>query len=123
MDGPSIRPLSDQGKGPAFEHQLDYWTEDNRDAKYPRLLEATSSLGFNHMTSDFWMINAGYLRLKNLQVGYNFSNDLLKIPDFLISVCISQQITCLRLVTLLLDMIRKRLMRLPIRCLELIHLV
>lgn len=82
LDGPSIRPLSDQGKGPAFEHQLDYWTEDNRDAKYPRLLEATSSLGFNHMTSDFWMINAGYLRLKNLQVGYNFSNDLLKNTGF-----------------------------------------
>lgn len=78
LNGPSIRPLSDQGKGPAFEHQLDYWTEGNRDAKYPRLLEATSSLGFNHMTSDFWMINAGYLRMKNLQVGYNFSNDLLK---------------------------------------------
>lgn len=82
LNGPSIRPLSDQGKGPAFEHQLDYWTEDNRDAKYPRLLEATSSLGFNHMTSDYWMINAGYLRLKNLQVGYNFSNDLLKNTGF-----------------------------------------
>ena len=82
LNGPSIRPLSDQGKGPAFEHQLDYWTEDNRDAKYPRLLEATSSLGFNHMTSDYWMINAGYLRMKNLQVGYNFSSDLLKNTGF-----------------------------------------
>ena len=82
LNGPSIRPLSDQGKGPAFEHQLDYWTEDNRAAKYPRLLEATSSLGFNHMTSDYWMINAGYLRMKNLQVGYNFSSDLLKNTGF-----------------------------------------
>lgn len=77
MSGPGIQPLTDNGKGPVFEHQLDYWTEDNRDAKYPRILESHQAT-FNHETSDFWKINAGYFRMKNLQIGYNFSKTLLR---------------------------------------------
>lgn len=81
MSGPGIQPLSDGGKGPVFKHQTDYWTEDNRDAKYPRLLDS-SQASFNYEKSDFWKINAGYLRMKNLQVGYNFSNKLLRNSGF-----------------------------------------
>lgn len=81
MSGPGVYPLSDAGKGPIFVHQLDYWTEDNRDAKYPRLLDSSEG-SFNHQTSDFWKINAGYLRMKNLQLGYNFSNTLIKNTGF-----------------------------------------
>ena len=77
MSGPGVQPLSDNGKGPVFEHQLDYWTEDNRDAKYPRILESNQAT-HNYQTSDFWKINAGYLRMKNLQIGYNFSKTLLR---------------------------------------------
>lgn len=81
MSGPGVYPLSDAGKGPIFVHQLDYWTEDNRNAKYPRLLDSNEG-SFNHQTSDFWKINAGYLRMKNLQLGYNFSNSLIKNTGF-----------------------------------------
>lgn len=81
MSGPGVYPLSDAGKGPIFVHQLDYWTENNRDAKYPRLLDSNEG-AFNHQTSDFWKINAGYLRMKNLQFGYNFSNSLIKNTGF-----------------------------------------
>lgn len=77
MNGPGIQPLTDGGKGPVFAHQLDYWTEDNRDAKYPRILDNTQG-SFNYEKSDFWKINAGYFRMKNLQLGYNFSKTLLK---------------------------------------------
>lgn len=81
MSGPGVQPLTDGGKGPVFTHQLDYWTADNRDAKYPRLLE-NNQAGFNYEKSDFWKINAGYFRMKNLQVGYNFSKSLLKNSAF-----------------------------------------
>lgn len=81
MSGPGIQPLSDAGKGPVFTHQLNYWTEDNPNAKYPRMLDSGQG-SFNYQTSDFWKINAGYLRLKNVQLGYNFSKGLLKQSGF-----------------------------------------
>lgn len=81
MGGPGVQPLSDSGKGPVFEHQLDYWTEHNREATYPRILDNVQG-SFNYATSDFWKINAGYLRMKNLQLGYNFSNQLIKNTGF-----------------------------------------
>lgn len=81
MSGPGVQPLTDNGKGPIFEHQLDYWSENNRDAKYPRILDSNQST-FNYEKSDFWKINAGYFRMKNLQVGYNFSKILLKSSPF-----------------------------------------
>lgn len=45
----------------------DYWTEDNRDAYFPRLYER----GFhNFKVSDKWLQDGAYIRLKNIQVGY-----------------------------------------------------
>lgn len=81
MSGPGIQPLSDAGKGPIFVHQTDYWTENNRDAKYPRILDSSQG-SFNYQRSDFWKINAGYLRMKNLQIGYNLSDALIKGSGF-----------------------------------------
>ena len=81
MGGPGVQPLTDAGKGPVFEHQLNYWTENNRQAKYPRILDNVQG-SFNYATSDFWKINAGYLRMKNLQLGYTFSNNLIKKAGF-----------------------------------------
>jgi len=45
----------------------DYWTPDNRDAQFPRLAFNNSN---NQQNSSFWVKDASYLRLKNLQVGY-----------------------------------------------------
>lgn len=47
--------------------QLDYWTENNRDAEFPRLSTTSAN---NTQNSDFWMRSASYLRLKNIQLGY-----------------------------------------------------
>lgn len=49
------------------QDQLDYWTPDHMDARYPRLYMGGSS---NTLTSSWWVQNTAYLRLKNLQVGY-----------------------------------------------------
>ncbi|GAB3934053.1 TonB-dependent receptor [Larkinella terrae] len=43
--------------------------EQNLQAKYPRY--TNTSAGNNYALSDFWLINGGYFRLKNISVGYN----------------------------------------------------
>ncbi len=54
---------------------LDNWTPENPNAKYPRL-SYTSDL--NKKSSTFWMADASYCRLKNLQVSYTFPKRILK---------------------------------------------
>jgi len=39
---------------------------------YPRLEVITNSGTANTVTSDFWVIDSGYLRVKNVQLGYKF---------------------------------------------------
>ena len=73
-----VRPLND---ATIFEHQLDYWTPQNTDAKYPRILNK-SDANHNYETSDYWMINAGYLRMKNLTFGYTIPRKLLSSTGF-----------------------------------------
>lgn len=47
--------------------------------QYPRLQILGNSIGVNGQMSDFWVLNASYLRLKNIQLGYSFSPRILKI--------------------------------------------
>lgn len=78
LNDKAVRPLYDS---PLFEHQLDYWSETNKDARYPRLLNKDEG-SHNYVVSDFWKINAGYLRLKNLQIGYTIPEKILKPTGF-----------------------------------------
>jgi hypothetical protein len=65
--------------GLVYPYQMDYWMPDNRDALYPRLVMNTNVNGNNnYTTSDFWLTNARYLRLKSLQVGYDLRTKLLR---------------------------------------------
>lgn len=47
----------------------DSWTENNRDAKYPQL-DQNDQFSINY--SDFYVEDASYVRMKNLQIGYTF---------------------------------------------------
>ncbi|WP_343701681.1 TonB-dependent receptor [Chitinophaga sp.] len=49
------------------------WTADNprRDAEYPRLEIISNSGTPNTLTSSFWTLDASYVRLKNVQIGYS----------------------------------------------------
>lgn len=73
-----VRPLND---ATIFEHQLDYWTPQNSNAKYPRILNKDDG-SHNYETSDYWMINAGYLRMKNLTLGYTIPRKILSSTGF-----------------------------------------
>ncbi len=63
----------------AFDYQTDTWTPNNRDAKYPRLMANTSlNSNNNYQSSDFWLINGAYLRMKDFQFGYDLKHSLLR---------------------------------------------
>lgn len=54
--------------GNITQAQLDYWTPENRNARYP-LLRIDQSVNYGALSS--WLLyNGAYLRLKNLQIGY-----------------------------------------------------
>lgn len=56
----------------------DSWTEDNHNAKMPRVFETgTSSSDMQKCMSTFWLWNTGYLRLKTLQIGYSLPKTFL----------------------------------------------
>ena len=60
-----------------FKEHLDYWTEDNPNAYYtkPYISGAGNNGSFNaktvNNTTDYFLQNAAYLRLKNLTLGYD----------------------------------------------------
>lgn len=54
-------------EGMALGIGKDYWTPENLNARFPKPRQSTD---YNAMMSDFWIIDAGYLRLKNIQLGY-----------------------------------------------------
>ncbi len=51
---------------------LDRWTPNNPGASYPRLYYGQTH---NLEVSDYWILDASYLRLKNIQLGYTVSKD------------------------------------------------
>ncbi len=55
--------------------QLDYWSPDNRDAALPRVSVTSTN---NTQNSTLWMRSAAYLRLKNIQLGYEIPKAFLK---------------------------------------------
>ncbi|MDR1864726.1 MAG: TonB-dependent receptor [Bacteroidales bacterium] len=70
--GELIEPFHANYSYVMYQHQLDFWTPVNTDAKYPRLVAPGSASSSNNYSrgSDMYMLNAAYLRLKNLSLGY-----------------------------------------------------
>lgn len=56
------------------------WTPEHTDAKYPRL--STVPRFNNAWVSDWWVVNGEYLRLKNIQIGYNLPGHILQKTPF-----------------------------------------
>ena len=52
------------------------WSSDNPDAANPRL--SINDANWNMRCSDFWIRNGNYLKINNIQLGYNFDPALLK---------------------------------------------
>lgn len=57
-----------------LDYNLDYWTPENTDARFPRLYLGG---GQNTVRSSYWIMDGSYLRLKNLQIAYNLPASLI----------------------------------------------
>lgn len=56
---------------------LNHWTPENPNARMPRLIQGMEGWSMPTTTSDFWVKDASYLRMKTLQVGYSLPKSLL----------------------------------------------
>ena len=79
-------PMS-RGADGIYANQMDYWTEDNTDAEWPRLYPGVSAGGtvsgiasgaYSYYPQTRWLIDRSYLRFKTLTVGYTLPQDLTK---------------------------------------------
>ena len=52
------------------------WTESNPNAPYPRLTR--DDMSSNYRVSDYYVENADYLKISNLQIGYTFNTSKVK---------------------------------------------
>lgn len=67
-----------------YEYQTDIWAPDNTGALYPRQHVSAGMTGSNNFVgTNFWLVDAKYIRLKNLTVGYDFKHKLLKTTNWL----------------------------------------
>jgi TonB-linked SusC/RagA family outer membrane protein len=71
VPGKYAMPFVDNWQQPWLIH-ADHWTPANPDAAFPRLYAGYNQ---NLLPSSSWVMNAAYIRLKNLQVGYTFHFD------------------------------------------------
>lgn len=68
-----ITPFAESWIMPMAIHG-DYWTPENQNAAFPRpFLNGYH----NYITSDRWVLDAAYARLKNIQLGYSLSKGVL----------------------------------------------
>jgi TonB-linked SusC/RagA family outer membrane protein len=73
LRGELIEPFHSNYSYVIYKHQLDFWTPVNTDARWPRLTAPNSPSNTNNYQrtgSDIYLLNAAYLRLKNIQIGY-----------------------------------------------------
>lgn len=84
LSGLMVTPLMENwGHIPAILDG-DYWSkynsdEQNQNVNYPRL--SRTSEGNNFTMSDYWLIDGGYVRLKNITLGYSIPGRLLQKVD------------------------------------------
>lgn len=59
------------------EWQLDYWTESNQNANYPKLFKETDDrYTYNSIRSSYWLFNGDYFRVKNITLSYSLPNHI-----------------------------------------------
>lgn len=66
------------GAGVTYEWLERAWTPENRNGGYPRLLASSSGHDNYEKASTFWLRDASYLRLKNIQLSYDFPKRWMK---------------------------------------------
>jgi TonB-linked SusC/RagA family outer membrane protein len=65
---------ANQNAVPSASWKLDRWTPTNHGASYPRLWVDYQN---NSQSSDYWVVNSAYMRVKNIEVAYTLPKQLL----------------------------------------------
>lgn len=76
----SVRRELDSYQNTNFRGDVSPWTPSNTNTDDPRIGVATDDQGLvdnARFSSDRWLEDGSYLRLRNVQLGYTFDNDLL----------------------------------------------
>jgi TonB-linked SusC/RagA family outer membrane protein len=69
--------MMNEGQG-GFTWISDRWTPQTRTGSYPVLHSTNQSTSSNFIPSSFWTYDATYIRLKNLEIGYNIHSPLFE---------------------------------------------
>jgi TonB-linked SusC/RagA family outer membrane protein len=81
LRGELLEPFHSGYSQVIYKHQLDYWTPVNPDARWPRLTapgSAATNNNYGKAGSDIYLLNAAYLRLKDIQLGYTIPAKLTR---------------------------------------------
>lgn len=79
LRGELVEPFQANYGATLYEHQTDFWTPENPNARFPRLAIAGSASNTNNWQhgSDLFKFNAAYARLKDLTIGYTVPSRLV----------------------------------------------
>ncbi|RYY27747.1 MAG: SusC/RagA family TonB-linked outer membrane protein, partial [Sphingobacteriaceae bacterium] len=74
LRGELVEPFHVNYGATMYEHQTNFWTPANPDARFPRLANNGSPSNTNNWRtgSDVYKFDAAYVRLKNVNIGYTF---------------------------------------------------
>lgn len=78
LRGETVEPFHANYSYVMYEHQTDYWTPTNPDARWPRLAAPGSASNSNNYQrpSDLYAFDASYVSLKNVRIGYTLPESL-----------------------------------------------
>lgn len=78
LRGELIEPFHANYSYVIYQHQLDFWTPTNTDSKWPRLALPGSTSDVNNYgySSQTQIMNAAYIRLKNIAIGYTIPRSI-----------------------------------------------
>ncbi|MDR0394521.1 MAG: TonB-dependent receptor [Tannerella sp.] len=80
--GELIEPFHSNYSYCIYEHQLDFWTPTNPDAKWPRLVAPGSPSSTNNWSragTDIYLLDGAYLRVKDVKLGYTLPRQLTSV--------------------------------------------
>jgi len=66
----------DMGHNKFLDYAVNHWTVDNASTKYVRVDPANTNL--NDRISTWWIEDGSFLRVKDIQLGYNFNQNICK---------------------------------------------
>lgn len=80
--GELIEPFHSNYSYCIYQHQLDFWTPTNPDARWPRLVAPGSPSSTNNWSkagTDIYLLDGAYLRVKDVKLGYTLPKQLTSV--------------------------------------------